>query len=83
MFNFLKKSGNNNDPNQMGFVGRLAMKKLEKMNPEERERLAQKVMTPENIEKNKDKINEVLEKLKESGQVTDEQAEAARKRLNL
>lgn len=80
---FKKKSANPNDPNQMGFLQRLAMKKIEKMSPEEKEKLAQKMMTPENIEKNKEKILASMEMMKASGQITDAQAEEARRRLGI
>lgn len=78
-----KKSANSNDPDQMGFLQRLAMKKIEKMSPEEKEKLAQKMLTPENIEKNKDKILESMKMMKASGQITDAQIEEAKRRLGL
>lgn len=83
MFNFLKRRKSNNDPNQMGLIQRLAMKRLEKMSPEEKNKLAQKMMAPENIEKNKDKINEVLSQMKLSGQINDDQIEEAKRKLGL
>lgn len=67
----------------MGMLQRVAMKKLEKMNPEERRRLMQKVMSPENLSKNKDKILAAMEMMKKTGQITDAQAEEAKKKLGL
>ena len=67
----------------MGFIQRLAMKKMQNMSPEERAKMAQKMMTPENLAKNKDKILVVMEQMKASGQFTDEQMEMAKKKLGL
>lgn len=58
---------------------RIAMKKLEKMSPEERNKVMQDAMKPEN----KDKILAVIEQMKKSGQLTDEQIEMAKKKLGL
>ena len=82
MWNPFKKISNN-DPNQMGFIQRLAMKKMQNMSPEQRMKLAQKMMTPENLAKNKDKILEAMDQMKATGQITDEQIELAKKRLGL
>ena len=83
MFWSKKKSEDNQDKEKLGLLQRLAMKKLERMDPKERERLMQKMMTPENIEKNKDKILSTMEQMKESGQLTDEQFELAKQKLGL
>jgi hypothetical protein len=86
MWNPLKKISkkiSSNDPNQMGFVQRLAMKKMQNMSPEQRMKLAQKMMTPENIAKNKDKILEAMEQMKALGQISDEQIDLAKKKLGL
>jgi len=78
-----KKSDNPLDPENMGFMQRMAMKKLEKMSPEEREKLMKKVMTPDNIQKNKADILKTLEQMKKSGQMNDHQIFEAKKRLGL
>jgi hypothetical protein len=93
MWNPFKKntSGNNKsnddddskDPNQMGFVQRIAMKKIMNMSDSERMKLMQKVMTPENISKNKGKILEAMEQMKASGQMTADQVEMAKQKLGL
>jgi len=79
-----EKNGNSgeNIP-KMGMLQRLAMKKIMKMDPVEREKLLQKAMSPENIAKNKDKILDTMEKMKESGQLTEEQMNEAKRRLGL
>jgi hypothetical protein len=82
---FKKKSKNQNpaDPNQMGFVQKLAMKKIMNMNDEERMKLMQKVMTPENIAKNKDKILAMMEGMKKSGQISADQYEMIKQKLGI
>ncbi|MCX6766098.1 MAG: hypothetical protein NT136_04030 [Candidatus Moranbacteria bacterium] len=83
MWNPLKKFKKSDDPNKMGILQRLAMKRVMSMSEEERKKLAEKAMSPENITKNKDKILEVLEQMKASGQLTEEQVEEAKRKLNL
>ncbi|HAR99798.1 MAG: hypothetical protein US57_C0012G0006 [Candidatus Moranbacteria bacterium GW2011_GWC2_37_73] len=77
------KNANPMDPENMGFMQRMAMKKLEKMSPSEREALMKKVMTPDNIQKNKADILKTLEQMKKSGQMNDHQIFEAKKRLGL
>ncbi|MFC1756363.1 hypothetical protein ACFLY1_00245 [Patescibacteria group bacterium] len=76
---FKKDSGKQ----KMGMFQKIAMKKLEKMSPQEREKVMKKAMDPENIAKNKDKILASMEQMKASGQVTDEQIEMAKKKMGL
>jgi hypothetical protein len=91
MWNPFKKSNNSgngtnddkNDPQSMGFIQRIAMKKMMSMSPQKREELMRKVMTPENISKNKDKILAAMEQMKASGQMSASQAEEAKRRLGL
>jgi hypothetical protein len=78
-----EKSEENNNAPKMGMLQRLAMKKVMSMDPKEREKLIQKAMTPENIAKNKDKILETMEQMKESGQLTEEQMRMAKEKLGL
>jgi hypothetical protein len=77
-----KQDGDSN-PQKMGILQRLAMRKLEKMDPKEREKLMQKALSPENISKNKDKILATMEQMKASGQMTDEQMRMAKEKLGL
>jgi len=79
MFNIFKRNKKSDDTQKMGMLQRIAMKKLEKMNPEERDKLMQDALKPEN----KDKILTVIEQMKKSGQLTDEQIELAKKKLGL
>ena len=83
MFWRKKKDEDGSEKQKMGMLQRLAMKRLEKMDPKEREKLMQKAMNPENIEKNKDKILETMEQMKASGQMTDEQMKMAKEKLGL
>jgi len=76
---FKKNTGNNNDPQKMGMLGRIAMKKLEKMNPAEREKMMQDAFKPEN----KDKMLAVMDQMRTSGQITEEQYNQAKRRLGL
>ena len=78
-----KKVANPADPESMGMLQRMAMKKLEKMNPQERESVMKKVMTPENIQKNKKDILATLEQMEKSGQMNSHQVFEAKKRLGL
>jgi hypothetical protein len=78
-----EKQDGDNSPQKLGMLQRLAIKKLEKMDPKEREKLMQKALSPENIAKNKDKILETMEQMKSSGQLTDEQLKMAKEKLGL
>jgi hypothetical protein len=85
-FMFWNKKNNDDgevDTQKMGMLQRLAMKKLEKMDPKEREKLMQKALSPDNIAKNKDKILATMEQMKASGQMTDEQIKMAKEKLGL
>lgn len=87
MWDFLGKLKKSKDKTpKMGMLQRVAMKKFEKMSPEEREKIERKameMMKPENIAKNKDQILATMEQMKISGQITDEQIAEAKKRLGL
>ncbi len=78
-----EKKGDPMDPKNMGMMQRMAMKRLEKMSPQERESLMKKVMTPENIQKNKKDILATLEQMEKSGQMNSHQIFEAKKRLGL
>lgn len=83
MWNPFRKNDDDNKPPKMGMVANLAMKRLERMDPKEREKLMKKVLTPENISKNKDKILSAMKAMRASGQLTEEQMREAKKRLNI
>jgi len=78
-----KKSKKTIQQPKMGMLQRLAMKKLENMNPEERNKLMQKFLSPENIQKNKGQILAAMQQMKTSGQITADQYEEAKKRLGI
>lgn len=71
------------DPQNMGFLQRMAMKKIMKMTPQEREALMKKMLTPENIQKNKKDIVAYLDQMEKSGQMNKHQVFEAKKRLGL
>lgn len=78
MWNPFKKT-DSNDTQKMGMLQRIAMKKMMNMSPEERNKLAQDMLKPEN----KGKILRTMEMMKKTGQITDAQMEEARKKLGL
>lgn len=63
----------------MGMLGRIAMRKLEKMSPAEREKIMQEAFNP----KNRDKMLAVMDQMKSSGQITEEQYNQAKQKLGL
>jgi len=67
----------------MGMLQKMAMKKVMKMSPEERNKLMQKMLEPKNIQKNKKQILEMLEQMEKSGQMNKHQVFDAKKRLGL
>ena len=83
MWNPFKKSDKSANPNQMGMLQRLAIKRFMSMDEEERMKLTQKIMTPENIAKNKDKILAVLNNMRASGQLSADQLEEVKKKLGI
>ena len=71
------------DPKDMGFMERMAMKQFQKMSPEQREKVLAKALDPKNIEKNKDKILEMLDGMEKSGQMDKHQVFQIKKQLGL
>ncbi|MDO8241077.1 MAG: hypothetical protein Q7T51_03815 [Candidatus Moranbacteria bacterium] len=80
---FKKNSANDDDADakspKMGMMQAMAMKKMAKMSPQERQKMMQEAMKPEN----RDKIMGVMSAMKASGQVTDEQIAQAKKMLGM
>lgn len=80
---FSKTTSNDDDAKKdapkMGMLQAMAMKKIAKMSPQERQKVMQEAMQP----KNRDKILGLMESMKASGQVTDEQLEHAKKMLGM
>lgn len=92
MWNPFKKNSNNNDQDnipgkddlkdampKMNMFQRMAMKKLEKMSPQEQQKMMQEAFKPEN----RGKIMAAMEMMKKTGQITDEQIEMAKQRLGI
>jgi len=71
------------DPQKMGMLQRLAMKKLQSMSEPERNKLMQKFVTPENIQKNRGQILQAMESMKASGQINAQQLEEAKRKMGL
>lgn len=71
------------DMSKMNFMQRMAMKRFLKMSPEEQQKMAAKMMTPKNVEKNKAEILDGLEKMRASRQISDDQYRLAKKKLGL
>lgn len=67
----------------MGMLQKIAMKKVMKMSPEERNKLMAKMLEPKNIQKNKKEILEMLAQMEKSGQMNKHQVFDAKKRLGL
>ena len=78
MWNPFKKSIGD-DKQKMGMLSTLAMKKLEKMSPQERDKMAQEVMKPEN----RGKLLSAMEQLQKTGMINEEQIKLAKEKLGL
>lgn len=78
MWNPFKKS-DSDDTQKLGMLQKLAMKKMMNMSPQEKEKMMQEAMKPEN----KDKLLQAMEMMKKTGQITDVQIEEAKQKLGL
>ena len=63
----------------VNMLQKIAMKKLEKMSPEERNKVMQDALKPEN----KDKLMAAMEQMKASGQITEEQYRMAKEKMGM
>lgn len=79
MWNIFKKKTDVDDTQQMGMLQRLAMKKMMNMSSQEKEKMMQEALKPEN----KGKLLQAMEMMKKTGQITDAQIKEAKKRLGL
>jgi len=61
----------------MNMMAKIAMKKIAKMSPQEQQKMMQEAF------KNKDKMLSVMEQMKASGQITEEQYNMAKKKLGM
>ena len=64
---------------KLGFLQRMAMKKIEKMSPEEREKMLQDAMAP----KNRGKLIKEMEKMVKSGMMSKNQMKKAKERMGI
>ena len=77
MFNPFKKAKDKMGAATMGMLQKVAVKKLQKMSPQEQQKMLQEAFKPEN----KEKLLAVMEQMKASGQITQEQYDMAKQRL--
>lgn len=70
-------------PEDMNMLERMAYKRVMAMNPTERAKLMQKMMTPKNVKKHEKEIREQIEELRKSGKVSDDQIRLMKARLGL
>jgi hypothetical protein len=64
---------------KMNMLQRLAMKRMERMSPNEKAKMMQEVMKPEN----KDKLLSALEMMRKSGQISEEQYRMAKEKMGV
>lgn len=76
-WNPFKKAKSKASSAAMGMMQKVAMKKLQKMSPQEQQKMMQEAFKPEN----RKKMLEVMEQMKASGQITDEQYRAAKQKM--
>jgi len=67
----------------MNMFQKFAMKRIMALSPEERAKVMQKAMKPENIQKHKKEIMEQLEGMKRAGMMSDDQYRLAKRKLGL
>jgi len=79
MWNPFKKVKNSGSNMAMGMMAKIAMKKMAKMSPQEQQKMAREAFKPEN----KDKTLAVMEQMRKSGQITEEQYNLAKQKLGL
>ncbi len=77
MWNPFKKSEDGKGNFAMNMMAKMAAKKVEKMDPKERQNLMQKAFDP----KNRDKMLAVMEQMKKAGQISEEQYQIAKQKL--
>ncbi len=73
-----KKDDDTNSP-KMNMLQRLAMKRMERMSPQEKAKMMQEVMRPEN----KDKLLGAMEMMLKSGQISKEQYEMVKEKMGI
>lgn len=79
MWNPFKKAKQATSSAAMGMMAKIAEKKMRNMSPKERQSMVNEAFKPEN----KDKMLAVMEQMKKSGQITEEQYNLAKQRMGL
>ena len=81
MWNPFKKNTEQDEENspKMNMLQRLAMKRMERMSPQEKAKMMQEVMKPEN----KDKLLSAMEMMRKSGQISEEQYRMAKEKMGM
>lgn len=79
MWNPFKKAKSSASHAAMGMMAKIAEKKMKNMSPKEQQKMMQEAFKPEN----KDKMLAVMEQMRKSGLLTEEQCNAARSKLDL
>jgi hypothetical protein len=67
------------DSPKMNMLQRLAMKRMERMSPQEKAKMMQEVLKPEN----KDKLLSAMEMMRKSGQISEEQYRMAKEKMGM
>ena len=67
------------DSPKMNMLQRLAMKKMERMSPNEKAKMMQEVLKPEN----KDKLLSAMEMMRKTGQISEEQYRMAKEKMGI
>ncbi|MFA5961892.1 MAG: hypothetical protein WC848_04385 [Parcubacteria group bacterium] len=67
------------DSPKMNMLQRLAMKRMERMSPQEKAKMMQEVLKPEN----KDKLLSAMEMMRKSGQISEEQYRLAKEKMGI
>lgn len=81
MWNPFKKDDevDENGQPKLGFLQRMAMKKIESMSPEEREKMMQDALEP----KNRGKLIKEMQKMVDKGQMSKNQMKKAKERMGI
>jgi len=79
MWNPFKNKKTDDGQPKMGFLQRMAMKKFEQMNPEEKEKVFRDAFDP----KNRKKLLKSFEEMEKSGMVSKSQLKKAKERMGI
>jgi hypothetical protein len=79
MWNPFKSAKKAASSTAMNMMAKVAMKKLQKMSPKEQQKMMSEAFKPEN----KEKMMAVMEQMRKSGQITEEQYKMAKQKVGL